>query len=74
MLKRKLPLIDIHPCPPQGLKGSAQTREIVSVISEMGVLSIGARRYGRSIGRGLTIEKDMWQIYLSVGALAQWSV
>ena len=48
--------------------------EIVSVISEMGVISIGARRYGRSIGRGLTIEKDMWQIYLSVGALAQWSV
>ena len=51
--------------------------EIVSVISEMEDISIGARRYGHFIGRDLTIEKigDMWQIlYLSVGALAQWSV
>ena len=33
--------------------------EIVSVISEMEDISIGARRYGHSIGRGLTIEKEI---------------
>ena len=34
--------------------------EIVSVISEMEDISIGARRYRHSIGRGLTIEKDIY--------------
>ena len=32
--------------------------EIVSVISEMEDISIGARRYGHFIGRDLTIEKN----------------